>query len=159
MENKSTNKTNNKLKKNHWTQANVDNALKKINQEIYERNRQAPIQIKLDDLAILINDKITRRGIAKGLVKIQEDLNLHILEVQKKTLEALLEQEEKQKYGCLIEAKYIMKIQIWTDIRFLMVNKAITPGEITELIRRQLEIDKDIDKWIMSIEKAISAKR
>ena len=159
MENKSTNKTNNKLKKNHWTQANVDNALKKINQEIYERNRQAPIQIKLDDLAILINDKITRRGIAKGLVKIQEDLNLHILEVQKKTLEALLEQDEKQKYGCLIEAKYIMKIQIWTDIRFLMVNKAITPGEITELIRRQLEIDKDIDKWIMSIEKAISAKR
>ena len=159
MENKSTNKTNNKPKKNHWTQANVDNALKKINQEIYERNRQAPIQIKLDDLAILINDKITRRGIAKGLVKIQEDLNLNILEVQKKTLEALLEQDQVEKYKYLVEAKSIMKIQIWTDIRFLMVNKAITPGEITELIRRQLEIDKDIDKWIMSIEKAISAKR
>ena len=29
----------------------------------------------MDDLAILINDKITRRGIAKGLVFIQEDLN------------------------------------------------------------------------------------
>ena len=39
MENESTNKTNNKLKRNHWTQANVDNALKKINQEIYERNK------------------------------------------------------------------------------------------------------------------------
>ena len=154
-----TENSNNKPKKNHWTQSNVDNALKKINQEIYERNRQAPIQIKLDDLAILINDKITRRGIAKGLVKIQEDLNLNILEVQKKTLEALLEQDQVEKYKYLVEAKSIMKIQIWTDIRFLMVNKAITPGEITELIRRQLEIDKDIDKWIMSIEKAISAKR
>ena len=31
--------------------------------------------LKMDDLAILINDKITRRGIAKGLVFIQEDLN------------------------------------------------------------------------------------
>ena len=37
MENKSTNKTNNKPKKNHWTQANVDNALKKINQEIQDQ--------------------------------------------------------------------------------------------------------------------------
>ena len=40
-----------------------------------------------------------------------------------------------------------------------MINKAITPGEITELIRRQLEIDKDLDKWVMSIQKAISADR
>ena len=39
-----------KLKKNHWSQTRVDNAVKKINQEIYERNRQAPIHIKLDDL-------------------------------------------------------------------------------------------------------------
>ena len=44
-----------------------------------------------------------------------------------------------------------MKIQVWGDIRFLMINKAITPGEITELIRRQKEIDKDIEKWIASI--------
>ena len=65
----------NKPKKNHWTQSKVDEATKKINQEIYKRNRQAPIHLKMDDLAILINDKITRRGIAKGLVFIQEDLN------------------------------------------------------------------------------------
>lgn len=65
----------NKPKKNHWTQSKVDEATKKINQEIYKRNRQAPIHLKMDDLAILINDKITRRGIAKGLVFVQEDLN------------------------------------------------------------------------------------
>ena len=35
-----------------------------------------------------------------------------------------------------------------------MINKAITPGEISELIRKQLEIDKDLDKWILSIEKS-----
>ena len=56
-----------KNKKNHWTQAKVENANKKINQEIYKRNRQAPINIKIDDMAIFINDRITRRGIAKGL--------------------------------------------------------------------------------------------
>ena len=149
----------NKLKKNHWTQSKVDNAVKKINQEIYERNRQAPIHIKLDDLSIFINERITKRGIAKGLVSIQEDLNLNIIKVEKETLGALIEEKKEKQYEHLINAKNIMRIEIWTDIRFLMINKAITPGEITELIRRQLEIDKDLDKWVMSIQKAISADR
>ena len=147
-----------KVKKNHWTQGKIDIATKKINQEIYERNRQAPIHIKIDDMSIFINDRIKRRGIAKGMVSIQEDLNMNLLEVEKKTLEALISQDKKEQYSCLLEAKYIMKVEIWTDIRFLMINKAITPGEITELIRRQLEIDKDIDRWIDAIKKAISAK-
>ena len=147
-----------KVKKNHWTQGKVDIATKKINQEIYERNRQAPIHIKIDDMSIFINDRITRRGIAKGLVSIQEDLNMNLLEAEKKTLKALMSQDKKEQHNYLLEAKYIMKVEIWTDIRFLMVNKAITPGEITELIRRQLEINKDLDKWIFAIKKARSAK-
>lgn len=145
-------------KKNHWTKNKVDAATKKINNDIYQRNRQAPIHIKLDDLSIFINDRITRRGIAKGLVGIQEDLNRNILEVEKRTIEALITENKEKQYECLLDAKRIMKIEIWTDIRFLMVNKAITPGEITELIRRQIEIDKDIEKWMLSIERAISAK-
>lgn len=148
----------NKPKKNHWTQTKVDNANKKISQEIYQRNRQAPIHIKIDDLAIFINDRITRRGIAKGLVSVQEDLNKNLLEVEKYTIKALMLENKNQQFDCLLKAKEVMKIEIWTDIRFLMVNRAITPGEISELIRRQLEIDKDIEKWLLSIEKAISAK-
>ena len=140
-----------KNKKNHWTKTKIDEANKKINQEIYKRNRQAPIQIKLDDLSILINDKITRRGIAKGLVFVQEDFNKNLLQVEKKTIEVLLENDLKIQYEKLMEAKKILKIEVWTDIRFLMVNKAITPGEITELIRRQIEINNDINKWAESI--------
>ena len=149
-----------KPKINHWTQTNIDNAAKKINQEMYKRSRQAPTHIKMDDLSIFINDKIKRRGIAKGLVCIQEDLNKNILEAQKKTVKALLLENLKEQYNCLIEAKKILKIEVWTDVRSLMINKAITPGEITELIRRQLEIDKDLDRWAESIKrKAISAGR
>lgn len=144
--------------KNHWTKSKIDDATIKINQEIYKRNRQAPIQIKLDDLAIFINDKITRRGIAKGLVYIQEDLNKNILKAQKYTVEVLLLANPQEQYNFLKNVKKIMKIEIWTDIRFLMINKAITPGEITELIRRQLEIDKDLDRWMLGIQKAISAQ-
>ncbi len=144
--------------KNHWTKTKIDDATKKINQEIYKRNRQAPIHIKLDDMAIFINDKITRRGIAKGLVFVQEDLNKNIVEVQKNTMSAIFEKDIFKQYEFLENAKNIMKIQIWTDIRFLMINKAITPGEITELIRIQLDIDKDTQKWMAGIKCAISAR-
>ena len=65
-------------KKNHWTKKKVEEAKKKINKEIYIRDRQASIHLKLDDLAIVINDSIKRRGIAKGLVFVQEDLNRNI---------------------------------------------------------------------------------
>ena len=112
----------------------------------------------MDDLAIFINDKITRRGISKGLVCVQEDLNKNILEAQKYTIRVLLITNLEEQYKCLMKVKQIMKIEIWTDIRFLMINKAITPGEITELIRKQMEIDKDLDRWVASIEKAISAE-
>ena len=148
----------NKPRKNHWTQSKIDNASKKINQEIYKRNRQAPIQLKMDDLAIFINDKITRRGIAKGLVSIQEDLNKKILEAEKNTVNVLLMSDLEEQYKCLMKVKQIMRVEIWTDIRFLMINKAITPGEITELIRRQLAVDKDLDRWLIGIQNAISAK-
>ena len=148
-----------KSNKNHWTQGKIDDATKKINQEIYKRNRQAPIHIKMDDMAIFINDKITRRGIAKGLVFVQEDLNKNILEAEKNTVKVLMITNPQEQYDSLIRAKQIMKVEIWTDIRFLMINKAITPGEITELIRRQLDIDKDIDRWLSGIEKAISSSK
>ena len=67
-------KEENKIYKKNWTTKKIEDATKKINKEIYKRNRQAPIHVKLDDLSIFINDKITRRGIAKGLVNIQEDI-------------------------------------------------------------------------------------
>lgn len=148
-----------KPKKNNWTQSKVENASKKINQEIYKRNRQAPIQIKLDDLSIFVNGRITRRGIAKGMVFIQEDFNKNILDIEKRTIEILFNLNLNEQYEELQKIKNIMKIEIWTDIRFLMINKAIIPGEITELIRMQIEIDKDIEKWGESIKKAISAER
>lgn len=148
-----------KNKKNHWTKSKVDEATKKINNEIYKRNRQAPIHMKLDDLSVFINSRITRRGIAKGLVTIQEDLNRNILEVEKKTIGALVVDDKNKQYQYLLQAKNIMRIEIWTDIRFLMVNRGITPGEITELIRKQTEIDKDMDRWMASIQKAILAER
>lgn len=125
---------------------------------MYERNRQAPIHLRIDDMAIYINDRITRRGIARGLISIQEDLNKNLLDVEKLTLKALLSGDNEEKSDNLKYAEYLLKINVWSDIRFLMINRAISPGEITELIRLHLAIIKDLEKWISSINKAMSAQ-
>ena len=49
-----------KNKRNNWTRKSIEEAKKKINKEIYKRDRQASIHIKLDNLAIIINNSITR---------------------------------------------------------------------------------------------------
>ena len=146
-----------KNKKNNWTRKNIEEAKKKINKEIYKRDRQASIHLKLDDLVIYINDRITRHVIAKGLVNVQEDLNKNILDIEKITLSILFSNNKEEQLKYLIKIKNIIRVELWTDIRFLMVNKAITPGEITDLIRRSNEIENIIDKWISSIEMVISA--
>ena len=150
-DNKPVSKEQREKEKRHWNKKNIEEATRKINKEIYEHDKQASIIIKLDDLSIMINTKISRRGIHRGFVNIQEDLNKNILNIEKIILQAYSESNAETKYNLLIEAKKIMKIQLWGDIRFLMINKAISPGEITELIRRQKEIDKDIERWIASI--------
>lgn len=109
-------------------------------------------------MAIYINDRITRRGIARGLISIQEDLNKNLLDVEKLTLKALLSGDNEEKSDNLKYAEYLLKINVWSDIRFLMINRAISPGEITELIRLHLAIIKDLEKWISSINKAMSAQ-
>ncbi len=58
-------------------------------------------------MAIFINDKITRRGIAKGLIFIQGDLNKNIVEVQKNTMSAIFEEDICKQYEFLKNAKIL----------------------------------------------------
>ena len=150
-DNKAINKKQAEKEKMLWSKESIENATRKINREIYEHDKQASISIKLDDLSIFVNDKIRKRGIYRGFVCVQEDFNKNLLKIEKIISQALLESDSNKKRNLLIEAEHNMKIELWGDIRFLMINKAITPGEITELIRRQKAIDTEIHKWIASI--------
>ena len=67
---------------------------------------------------------------------IQEDLNKNLLKIEKISLEVIFSSHLEFQCEKLREIKKIIKIEIWSDIRFLMINKAITPGEVTELIER-----------------------
>lgn len=79
------------------------------------------------------------------------------MDIEKITLSILFSNNKEEQLKYLIKIKNIIRVELWTDIRFLMVNKAITPGEVTDLIRRSNEIEDIVDKWISSIEMVISA--
>ena len=50
--------------------------------------------------------------------QIQEDLNLNIIKVEKETLGALIEEKKEKQYEHLINAKNIMRIEIWTCLLY-----------------------------------------
>ena len=131
--------------KNHFTKSNIDSACTKINTQIYSRDRQPSILLKLDDISIFINQTITKRGIAKGLVKIQEDMNLTILEIEK-----LVSKMANENIDLFKEVEYLIKYDLWIDIRYLMLNRALTPGEMTGLLEKQAKINNELNKWAMS---------
>ena len=146
-------------KKNKWTKTKVDECKRKINDEVYCRKRQASLQIKLDDMALYINEKIQKRGIARGLVCIQEALNLALLKIQQKTIEILTISETNIQLKLFTEIEKIIKLEIWPSISFITTCKGLTPGETGELVEMQVKIDEEFDKWKKNIVKtAISTQ-
>lgn len=146
-------------KKNKWTKSKVDECKRKMNNEIYCRKRQASVQIKLDDMALYINEKIQKRGIAKGLVCVQEALNLALLKTEQKTIEILMAPETNIQLKLFTEIERITKLEIWTAISFITTCKGLTPGETGELIEKQVKISEEFDKWKKKItETAISTQ-
>lgn len=146
-------------KKNKWTKSKVDECKRRINDEIYCRKKQASLQIKLDDMALYINERIQKRGIAKGLVCIQEAINLALFKIQGKIIEILTTPNTNIQLKLFIEIERIIKLEIWPAISFVMTCKGLTPGEAGELIGKQCKIDEELEKWKIKIEKtAISAQ-
>lgn len=133
---------------NHWTKKNVDNACSHISKEVFLKERQASLLLKFDDMSLYINQIITKRGIAKGLVKIQEDMNLVILNIEKLVVESYT-----YKKNNFLEIEKLIRCNLWVDIRFLMVNKSLTPGESIDLLGKQKKIEEELSKW----SKAMSA--
>lgn len=75
---------------------------------------------------LYINDKITRRGIAKGLVNIQEDFNKSILEVEKQTIKALISQDKVKQYEYLTKAKFMNKRNLFISLTKFNINDKFT---------------------------------
>ena len=146
-------------KKNKWTKSKVDECKRRINDEIYCRKKQASLQIKLDDMALYINERIQKRGIAKGLICIQEAINLALFKIQGKIIEILTTPNTDIQLKLFIEIERIIKLEIWTAISFIITCKGLTPGEAGELIGKQCKIDEELEKWKRNIEEiAISAQ-
>ena len=145
--------------KNHWKKPKVDNALKNINNEVYKRNRQAPLQIKIDDMAVYVNARLKKRGLGKGLVCVQEEFNRGIYHFSCEVVKIFAIEDPTEQLCLVNKLELICKYEIWPAIRILMTNKGLTPGEITELLRQHKGIKDIIKKWSLSLQSAISANQ
>ena len=127
--------------------------------EILYGKRQTPAVMRaLDRIALEVNTKIRQRGIAKGFVCTQEAFNKLLLEIQTLIYWASIEKnlDKRAKY---IDAA-IAKIQeVSVVMRYMLINKALTVGEIGVISKYKKDAVNQLYKWRNSVYEAMSGDR
>lgn len=118
--------------------------------------RHAPmIFATIDRIASEVNTKLRMRGIGRGMVCVQENINKTALEMQKRIYDAVKEPDADKRLALLQGTQRQMKY-MWTDVRFLLKQHALTLGEIGVLSEYANSTDKQLEKWQQSIENKLS---
>lgn len=118
--------------------------------------RHAPLLFaSLDRMANEVNKKLRMRGIARGMVCVQESINLTVLKMQKLVYDAVKENNVQLRLSLLNEIQKLIKY-IWVDIRYLLKQHALTLGEVEVLSEYANTIDEQIKRWRQSIENRLS---
>lgn len=124
--------------------------------EILYGKKQAPALMKLlDELSIEVNNKIRMRGIGKGFVCVQEDFNKLILQADKKIFWATQEKDFQIRLNDIIHVQTIIK-NIWIDIRFMYINKALTDGQVGVLSKITSKIETQLSNWNKVTDKKVT---
>ncbi len=118
--------------------------------------RHAPmIFATIDRIASEVNTKIRMRGIGRGMVCVQESINRTALEMQKRVYDAVKEPDANARLELLSFIQRKMKY-LWTDIRYLLKQHALTLGEIGVLSDYANAADTQLERWKQSIENKLS---
>ena len=118
--------------------------------------RHAPmIFATIDRIVGEVNTKLRMRGIGKGMVCVQENINRTALEMQKRIYDAVKEPDASMRMELINYTQRQMKY-MWTDIRFLLKQRALTLGEIGVLSDYANATDKQLEKWKKSIDNKLS---
>lgn len=118
--------------------------------------RHAPmIFATIDRIVSEVNTKLRMRGIGRGMVCVQESINRTAIEMQKRIYDAVKEPDASARMELLNYTQRQMKY-MWTDIRFLLKQRALTLGEIGVLSDYANATDKQLEKWKKSIDNKLS---
>lgn len=118
--------------------------------------RHAPIIFAtIDRIVSEVNTKLRMRGIGRGMVCVQESINKTALEMQKRVYDAVKEPDVSKRIVLLRGIQRQMKY-MWTDIRFLLKQHALTLGEIGVLSNYANSADEQLEKWRQSTENKLS---
>lgn len=127
---------------------NVGTKNNKVNESdfLFGNNRGPEILKVLDNISIEVNNKTKMRGIGRGLICIVEDFNKNILSLEKIITRAYRARNFEEKID-LIESTKIPLEDMWLDIRYLLKNKGLTPGEVGVLSEQAYKAQEQIQKW------------
>lgn len=123
--------------------------------EILFGKRQSPIILKaLDDIGLEVNTKIRKRGISRGMVCVQESINKYILEAEHYVCDAYTEPDVTKRLNLLLSVDVTIK-KMWVDIRYLLTQKALTPGEIGVLAKTTKQAQEQLKAWTISTKDSV----
>jgi len=123
---------------------------------LYGKKHVPKLQKAYDDISGEVNAKIRTRGIAKGMVCVQESMNREVLASEKMLYDATTEPDAKKRLELIGELLGVLNY-IWVDLRYMLKNRALTPGEIGFLSKDAAEIKKQLKSWEQSIKTAMQA--
>lgn len=113
---------------------------------LYGKHECPRILRALDDVATEVNTKIRMRGIARGMVCVQESFNKQILTAEKLVYKATRELDAKTRLEYIEEISLVLKF-VWVDIRYMLKQKALTIGEIGVLAKKTKEAQNHLIRW------------
>ena len=126
--------------------------------EILYGKAHAPALFKAyDDFAKEVNEKLRKRGIGRGFVCIQEEMNRGVFHSQQLIYKATRESNPEKRLDLIQQAEGILGETIWIAVRYLLKQKALTPGEIGVLSSKAMDIRNQYKKWIAKTERGITS--
>lgn len=120
--------------------------------DILYGKRQSPKILKeIDATASEINKKIRMRGIARGMVCVQEDMNREALKLEKLISRAYTEPDVEKRLDLLYRSNAVIKA-MWVDVRYMFKQHSLTSGEIGELADHVRKAQSQLEDWTTSTE-------
>lgn len=118
--------------------------------EILFGKRQAPKILKaLDEIASEVNTKIRMRGISRGMVCVQEDLNRQILKAEHLICQAYVNPNVAGRLEQLEKIESVIKT-MWVDVRYMLNQHTLTVGEVGVLSAKTKNAQNQLESWITS---------
>ena len=89
--------------------------------------------------------------------EVNEEMNRGVFHSQQLIYKATRESDPESRLSIIQQAEGILSETIWIAVRYLLKQKALTPGEVGVLTSKAMDIRNQYKKWIAKTERGITS--